>query len=473
MKSIRRYLTWRLVLFVLFLIVFGNTLLYIFVYHRIVLHFDMALKDKADAFAQMIEQNHEGIALEMRKEFMPEYDRESHAEYYQIWSEDGEVISRSPSLKGRDLPQRAGTFESPAFWNLDLPDGRPGRAIGVSFFPFIDNQDLPLVKNRRNVHIVLARDSIEISNMLRVLLLGTGALIVITLTGIIIIVPRVVMAGLSPLKRLADYTATIDSLSLGSRYNTEHLPDELRSITGRLNELLKRIERAFTHEKRLTADMAHELKTPIAELRSLAEVALKWPDDTEFTNNALKEACAISNQMDNTVSMLLALGRCESGKQNISPVPFDLKRMILQLLEPWHKVADAKDIRIKCDLPDTAEVITDEVMLISILTNLFSNAVEYCPEGGHVECSLKAHSENMSLSIINSNASLTEEDLPHMFEHLWRKDSARSGSSHSGLGLSLVDGFARILGIAVKAELLQSGDFCVTLLVPFVLPEMK
>ena len=124
-----------------------------------------------------------------------------------------------------------------------------------------------------------------------------------------------VMSGLSPLRRLADYTATIDSKSLGSRYNTAHLPDELQPVVRRLNELLERLEHAFAREKHLTADMAHELKTPIAEFRSLSEVALKWPDDAGFVNSALADACEISKQMDRIVSVLLALGRCESGIQ--------------------------------------------------------------------------------------------------------------------------------------------------------------
>ena len=473
MKSIRRYLTRRLLLGLLFLIVVGNTSLYLFIYHRMVSHFDAALEARIHALAGMMEQDSGKIGLEMRKEFLPEYNRKYNAEYYQIWSEDGEVVGRSPSLKGKDLPRRTGPFESPAFWNLVLPDGRKGRAIGVSFFPSIDYEDRPLVKNRLKVYVVLARDRIEIFNMLRTLLMGTVSLIIIIIIGITITVPRIIMSGLSPLINLANYTTTINSKSLASRYHTDHLPDELRAVVRRLNELLERLEHAFAREKRLTADIAHELKTPIAELRSMAEVALKCPDDNEFTNNALKEACEISNQMDKTVSVLLALGRCESGRQNVFPAPVDVKGMVKDLPEQWQKMADEKQIRMIFDFPDNAKIITDQVMLTLILTNLISNAVEYSSEGGHIECSLKAYSTNVKLSITNSNSSLAEENLPHIFEPLWRKDPARSDSSHTGMGLTLVDAFARILGIDIKAELLQSGDFYITLIIPSVPPEIK
>jgi two-component system sensor histidine kinase QseC len=432
-------------------------------------HFDEALETKAHAFAEMIEQEPEGIIIEMRKEFLPEYSRQYNAEYYQVWTQSGDVISRSPSLRNMDLPKRTGELKSPVFWNLILPDGRPGRAIGVSFFPFLDDENQSVIKRRQKVQVVLARNRIEISSMLRVLLLGTAVFITIIVIGILTMVPRVIKSGLSPLKRLAYHTTTIDSKSLGSRYDTDDLPYELRPIAKRLNELLERIESAFVREKRLTADIAHELKTPIAELRSLAEVALKWPDDYEFTNNALREASDISVQMDRTVSVLLALGRCESGKQNISPASVDVKSLLTEVLSPWEKMANDRDIRINCNFPDIAEVVTDPILFTSVLTNICSNAVEHCPEGGHVECTLKNSLHNLRFSITNSNVSLAAEDIPHIFDYLWRKDSARSDSSHSGLGLTLVNAFAGILDIEIKAELLQSGDFSMTLFIPYSL----
>ena len=81
--------------------------------------------------------------------------------------------------------------------------------------------------------------------------------------------------------------------------------------------------------------------------------------------------------------------------------------------------------------------------------------------------------KGLRISGKNSNKSLTEDDLTHMFEYLWRKDPARSDGIHSGLGLALADAFARYLAIDIKAELLQSGDFCITLTIPSVFPEIK
>jgi two-component system sensor histidine kinase QseC len=346
---------------------------------------------------------------------------------------------------------------------MTLPDGREGRAIGVSFFPYIDREDHPEIKTPRGVQVVLARDRSEMPSILGALVIGLFSVLLLTASGILVVVPPLVLAGLRPLKQLADRTASIDLKYPGFRYPGDNLPDELRPIVDRLNGLLQRIEDAFSREKRLSADMAHELKTPVAELRSLAEVALRWPEDSAFVHDALRNTIEIAQEMDRRISVLLALSRNESGEQHVSLSDVDLSGLIRDLWIPWEKMAKEKRIRTKLDIPSIAVVTTDSGMLSSILTNLFSNAVEYCPEGGRFTCSMEQGPEKVRLTMINSNNTLTEEDLPKIFDYLWRKDPARTDGSHIGLGLVLVESFARILDIPIKAELLQGGDFCMTL----------
>ncbi|MEW6325419.1 MAG: ATP-binding protein [Nitrospirota bacterium] len=465
MTSIRRFLTSRLLLAAVFLLAAGHVALYLFVHHRLTAHFDASLTARARAFAGMMEQDFGGIEIDLREEFLPEYRRGEDSDYFQVWGESGEVIERSPSLEEQDLPRRAGTLEAPLIWNLTLPDGRPGRAIGVAFLPYVDEMALPQIGTRTRVEVVLARDRLDVLNMMNILLFGSGIVILAFIGGIFLIVHRVTRAGLSPLNRLADHTATIHSESLGSRYQAGNLPDELRPIVSRLNELLQRLETAFEREKRLTADIAHELKTPIAELRAHSEVALKWPEDHPFVQKALSETVEISNQMNNMVSLLLSLNRCESGKQAISLSTLDLPAMIVEQWEPWRRAAEKKRIGVKFDLHDATTVVTDRTMLASILMNLFSNAVEYCPEHGRLECAMERRDQAIVVTVRNSDASLAESDLTRLFDKLWRKDPSRGGTGHSGLGLALVSAFARSLDIGIETEL-QDGLFSISLSIP-------
>ena len=463
--SIRRFLTSRVLLATVSLLVAGHVALYFFVSNRLVAQFDASLLAQARALAGMLEQEPAGVELELKDEFLPEYRPGDHADYFQVWDEDGEEIGRSPSLDEENLPRRTGTFDAPLIWNLTLPDGRPGRAIGVAFFPYVDDIALLQIGARTRVEAVLARDRLDMLKILNILFFGSGIVILLFIVGIILIVPRVTKSGLSPLNRLADYTATIHSGSLGSRYQEGSLPDELRPIVGRLNELLERLEAAFEREKRLTADIAHELKTPISELRSHAEVALKWPEDQPFVRKALAETVEISKQMNDMVSLLLALHRCESGKQTISLAALDLQALIAEQWQPWQSMAAGKQISVRFDIPDAIKVVTDKTMLSSIMMNLFSNAVDYCPEHGRLECTMEQRGHSVVFTLLNSNASLTENDLPHMFDKLWRKDPSRGGTIHSGLGLVLVSAFARGLGVGIETKL-KNGFFSISLTIP-------
>jgi hypothetical protein len=103
MKSIRHYLTGRLLIGLLILLIASSAVMYFFVYQRIISYFDASLKARALAIAGMIEQEPRGVEIEIREKFMPEYTRDYDAEYYQIWNDKGKVLQRSLSLYGNDL----------------------------------------------------------------------------------------------------------------------------------------------------------------------------------------------------------------------------------------------------------------------------------------------------------------------------------------------------------------------------------
>jgi signal transduction histidine kinase len=98
-------------------------------------------------------------------------------------------------------------------------------------------------------------------------------------------------------------------------------------------------------------------------------------------------------------------------------------------------------------------------MVVSIATNLLSNAVSYCPAGGSVECSVRIVEGAVELCVANTNDSLTPADLEQMVRPFWRKDSSRSDASHSGLGLALVCAYAEVLGADFEVSLTPENRF--------------
>jgi two-component system sensor histidine kinase QseC len=279
----------------------------------------------------------------------------------------------------------------------------------------------------------------------------------VLLIAILVVVTRVIPRSLRPLDDLARRAATIDAQSLNLRFPTAGLPSELAAIAARLNELLQRLSVSFQRERRFTADVAHELRTPIAELRSLAEVALAGPGDPKRDTVVLQDARDIALQMERLVTSLLALSRFQSGHQAVKPEPVDVAAAINRAWLPLEGVARQR--RLQIDLGDgaTGQVAADPALFDSVLRNLLENAATYTPEGGRVAISTALEGDTTTITVANTSGDLDETDRPHLFEPFWRKDAARTDGFHSGLGLALVEAMVRVMGGVVSASLTPDG----------------
>ena len=214
-----------------------------------------------------------------------------------------------------------------------------------------------------------------------------------------------------------------------------------------------------------TADVAHELRTPIAELRTLAEVALRWPEGSDARQN-LREALQIASRMQNLVHALLAITRCEAGVEPVRPEQVDLVSVVREAWKPFAKTADDRSLVVGWDLPESAIIQSDPAMLESLLANVVSNATAHSPAGGHVDCRLSCDDTRCDIFVSNSCQGLSRRDLSRMFEPFWRGDPARSGGVHCGLGLSLVSAYANALGCSVDAELSEDKIFRIHVEIP-------
>ena len=467
MNSIRRRLTLGLLIGFCSLWAAGGAVLYFTIRAGLKAEFDNALKATAEGLASLTTQEKGLVEVDFSGEFMPGFERKRLPDYFQIWSPDGTTVKRSPSLKEWELPNRAvSSIRGPKCWDLGLPDGRPGRAIGIRFVPQMEegawNQQSTMKLNG-TVTLVVARHRVVLDHRLRLvataLLLVGGALA--AMTGFA--VPLIVGRGLKPLKRLEEHVASIDAHSLQLRFPTGSLPTELRPICQRLNELLARLQASFERERRFSADVAHELRTPIAELRALTEVTLKWPEDLNTTRNALQDALAVALQMESIATGLLALARCEGGLQPVHLEPVLLSPLIREISQPLSDQTRAKQITLSVVVPDDACWLADPTLLRAILTNLLSNTVQYCPAGGSVRLIVGTNDERGQLQVSNTTDDLGADDLPHLFERFWRKDPSRSSPEHCGLGLALTKAYAEALAIELRAELTNPREITLVL----------
>ena len=151
MNSIQRRLTLTLVALCCLLWRVGSIAAYLAIRAGLVSEFDRAHATDVNALSNMAEQSEQGLRFDSTGEYLPAFQREEHPDYFQLWETGGATLYRSPSLEV-DLAQGSGTLVAPKFWNVTLPDGLPGRAVGVRFVPHED-EDTP-----RTTSVPLAKE---------------------------------------------------------------------------------------------------------------------------------------------------------------------------------------------------------------------------------------------------------------------------------------------------------------------------
>jgi signal transduction histidine kinase len=331
---------------------------------------------------------------------------------------------------------------------MPLPSGVSGRAVAFPFVPRIPHEggaDGPIA-----AVLIVAVDREDLDRTLSTVatvLSAAGVLLTITIVASLATGLR---RALAPLDNLADQASRVDAQSLERRFTTSGLPGELVPIATRLNDLLSRLEQSFERERQFSADVAHELRTPIAELRAAAELSLKWPDARHPDTD--RDTLAIATHMDGMVSRLLDLLRSEPGHLPITREPVDVAEMVRSVWESFSIRAAERTVSVTWDIDEAVVIETDRWLLRAIVTNLIENAVDYTPVHGTVRIELRS-GDSLCLRIANSVDTLTAADVPKLFDRFWRHNAARTGTGHSGLGLSLSRAFAHALGYELTATL--------------------
>jgi signal transduction histidine kinase len=276
-----------------------------------------------------------------------------------------------------------------------------------------------------------------------------------------------VCRGLRPLQDVAAQIRRLDATDLSARVSVAAAPLEIRPVADRLNELLTRLEEAFQRERSSSADVAHELRTPLAGIRSAAEVALGRERSGSEYREALEDILHVTTGVQDMVEKLLAMARIEASEVEVSPEEVDFNDLVAACWEPFAAIAEARALQLNWLTGPEASSRADRPLLELAVRNVMQNAVRYADKGGTVTIEIATSEDRVSLRVANTGSLVAEADAELVFQRFWRGDAARTEAGvRSGLGLSLVKKIMEVLGGEARVASHEGGQFVAWLSLP-------
>jgi len=259
--------------------------------------------------------------------------------------------------------------------------------------------------------------------------------------------------GLRPLRHMADAARDIGAQDLHRRLDPRDLPDELQTLALAFNATLQRLEESFGRISQFSADIAHELRTPITNLWGGLEVALGRPREPGQYREALESAVEECARLSQMIQALLFLAQTEHPDTALRLDRLGVAHELRALAEFFDATAAEAGVRLTVQAAPQLTLHADRMLLQRAVANLIGNALAHTPRGGAVTLSAHAHGGGLRIAVADTGCGIAPEHLPYLFDRFYRADPARSRSRGGlGLGLALVRNIVRLHGGEVSVE---------------------
>ena len=253
---------------------------------------------------------------------------------------------------------------------------------------------------------------------------------------------------------MQEVTETAEEISSGSydrRVQVKGRYKEIERLSATFNRMLDRIQSLLKSMKEINDNIAHDLRSPLARIRGVAEMSLL----KEKSIDAYKEmAVNTIEECDTLIGMIntmLDITEAEAGVNGANAQEFELVALIREVCELFRPITEEKKINLKTDLPESLMFESDKKKIQRIVMNLLENAIKYTPEDGMVAVSAAAQNGEIQIQFEDTGMGISESDLPHIFERFYRCDRSRSQGG-VGLGLSLVKAYAESINGTIRVE---------------------
>ena len=394
---------------------------------------------------------------------------------FRAWDASGSILAESSgnvAIPQRNAPRHLATESTHE--TLKLSDGSNARAMLINFLPKLDTQSEPLsddaLASTRPATPVTLEVAATLADVESVLALAKKRMAIVIGSALLLTIAvlwPITNIILRPVNAIADRIRSLDVSELRSRVDTTKCPTELRAIPVRLNELLGRLEESFDRERAITANVAHELRTPLAGLRATIELAETKSRSIEYYQRTLSDCGQMGRELESLVERVLLLARIDAGKVAIQDDSIELESFLKSTWESVAQSANRDSTSVVWQVPNGTIVGSDPTLLLIVFRNLFSNALSH----GIADHSIAIESETdhigIRVRITNCCDRVHENELPRLKERFYQRDLSRSQTGkHSGIGLSLCDDILNLLNGRLKLNLLQEDRFQAVIILP-------
>jgi two-component system heavy metal sensor histidine kinase CusS len=261
-------------------------------------------------------------------------------------------------------------------------------------------------------------------------------------------------SGMRPVERIIRTARTIRSSTLHERIDVAGLPAELHALADTFNGMLDRLEDSFAQISQFSADVAHELRTPVNNLRGEIEVALGKARSFEEYRDVLGSALEECTRISRVIQSLLFLARAETAGESPHLEALDVKAEIASILEFFEPTAAEAGVDLSAEGDDGLIAAFDRTLFQQAVGNLIANAIAHTPHGGRIAIQFRRDAgSSLRIEVTDTGSGIAAEHLPYVFNRFYRADPARSSTGGNfGLGLAVVKSIATLHGGSVLIE---------------------
>jgi two-component system heavy metal sensor histidine kinase CusS len=258
--------------------------------------------------------------------------------------------------------------------------------------------------------------------------------------------------GFRPLREMTEAVRGIAPSRIGDRIPVAGLPAELAAVAEAFNGVMDRLQDAFARLDQFSADIAHELRTPIHNLRGGIEVALGQDRTPDNYRTALGAALNEADRLGRLVDRLLHLAQAEDPRREVRRETTDIAEQLNDVQEFFAPMATEKGVTLGVGAPPGLSFSLDRALFQRAVSNLVSNALAHTPAGGEVQLGARPDEAGLWVSVADTGTGILPEDVPHLFDRYFRSRAARAAGRGVGLGLAIVRRVIELHGGSVMVD---------------------